>query len=59
MMKRRWIVRVVGVVLTIAAAALAAAIVLNVAAAESLPFSLGLRSKLKADYSQDESTGVL
>ena len=59
MKKRRWIFRALGVFLAIVAVTLAAAIVLNSAAAESLPFSLGLRSKLTADYSQDGSQGVL
>jgi hypothetical protein len=59
MKKRRWMFRAFGVFLAIVAVAVAAAIVLNSAAAESLPFSLALRSKLSADYSQDGSQGVL
>ena len=51
--------RAFGVFLAIVAVAVAAAIVLNSAAAESLPFSLALRSKLSADYSQEGSQGVL
>ena len=59
MKKRRWMFRAFGVFLAIVAVAVAAAIVLNSAAAESLPFSLALRSKLSADYSQEGSQGVL
>ena len=56
---RRWVFRAFGVFLAIVAVTVAAAIVLNSAAAESLPFSMALRSKLSADYSQDGSQGVL
>ncbi|MBE9478781.1 MAG: hypothetical protein IMY80_02360 [Chloroflexi bacterium] len=59
MKKRRWVFRAFGVLLAIVAVTVLAAIVLNSAAAESLPFSLALRSKLSADYSQDGSQGVL
>ncbi|MCJ7823965.1 MAG: hypothetical protein MUP44_03630, partial [Anaerolineales bacterium] len=59
MKKRRWINRTFGVFLAIVAVVVAAAIVLNSAAAESLPFSLGLRSKLTADYSQEGAQSVL
>ena len=59
MKKRRWVFRAFGVFLAIVAVTVLAAIVLNSAAAESLPFSLALRSKLSADYSQDGSQGVL
>jgi len=56
---RRWVFRAFGAFLAIVAVTVAAAIVLNSAAAESLPFSMALRSKLSADYSQDGSQGVL
>ncbi|MEA1977940.1 MAG: hypothetical protein U9N80_08560, partial [Chloroflexota bacterium] len=56
---RRWVFRAFGAFLAIVAVTIAAAIVLNSAAAESLPFSMALRSKLSADYSQDGSQGVL
>ncbi len=59
MKKRRWMFRAFGVFLAIVAVAVAAAIVLNSAAAQSLPFSMGLRSKLTTDYSQDGSQGIL
>ncbi len=59
MKKKRWIFRAFGVFLAIVAVTVVAAIVLNSAAAESLPFSMALRSKLSADYSQDGSQGVL
>ncbi len=59
MKKNRWVFRAFGVFLSIVAVTVAAAIVLNSAAAESLPFSLALRSKLSADYSQEGSQGVL
>ncbi|MCK5054569.1 MAG: hypothetical protein KAR65_09830 [Anaerolineales bacterium] len=59
MKKRRWMFRAFGVFLAIVAVAISAAIVLNSAAAESLPFSLALRSKLTADYSQDGKQSVL
>ena len=59
MKKRRWVFRAFGVFLAIVAVMVAAAIVLNSAAAASLPFSMALRSKLYADYSQEGSQGVL
>ena len=59
MKNRQWMFRTFGVFLAIVAVAIAAAIVLNSAAAESLPFSLAVRSKLSADYSQDGKQSVL
>jgi hypothetical protein len=55
MKKRRWMIRagwILGILILIWAAA---AVVLNTASAEGLPFSLRLRSRLSADYSVDKS----
>jgi hypothetical protein len=56
---RRWIVVAFLVFLLCLILWIAAALILNVAFAESLPFSLNLRSRLAANYAPDEFVGSL
>jgi hypothetical protein len=56
---RRWIVVAFLVFLLCLILWIAAAFILNVAFAESLPFSLNLRSRLAANYAPDEFVGSL
>jgi cytoskeletal protein RodZ len=56
---RRWILVALLVFLLCLVLWIVAALILNIAFAESLPFSLGLRSKLAANYSPDEFVGSL
>ena len=56
---RRWIVVAFLVFLLCLVLWIAAAFILNIAFAESLPFSLNLRSRLAANYAPDEFVGSL
>ena len=56
---RRWILVALLVFLLCLVLWIAAAFILNIAFAESLPFSLNLRSRLAANYSPDEFVGSL
>jgi hypothetical protein len=56
---RRWILVALLVFLLCLVLWIAAAFILNIAFAESLPFSLGLRSRLAANYAPDEFVGSL
>jgi hypothetical protein len=56
---RRWILVALLVFLVCLVLWIAAAFILNIAFAESLPFSLGLRSRLAANYSPDDFVGSL
>ena len=56
---RRWILIALLVFLLCLVLWIAAALILNIAFAESLPFSLNLRSRLAADYAPDEFIGSL
>jgi hypothetical protein len=59
MKSRRWILRAFSVFLLLLFVWVAAAFLLNAAFAESLPFSLSLRSKLAANYEPDALHGKL
>jgi hypothetical protein len=56
---RRWILVALLVFMLCLVLWIAAAFILNIAFAESLPFSLGLRSRLAANYSPDDFVGSL
>ena len=56
---RRWILVALLVFLLCLVLWIVAALILNIAFAESLPFSLGLRSRLAANYAPDEFVGSL
>lgn len=56
---RRWILVALLVFLLCLVLWIVAALILNIAFAESLPFSLGLRSRLAANYAPDDFIGSL
>ncbi|KPK90837.1 MAG: hypothetical protein AMJ88_15260, partial [Anaerolineae bacterium SM23_ 63] len=56
---RRWILVALLVFLLCLVLWIAAALILNIAFAESLPFSLNLRSRLAANYAPDDFVGSL
>ena len=56
---RRWILVALLVFMLCLVLWIAAAFILNIAFAESLPFSLGLRSRLAANYAPDDFVGSL
>jgi hypothetical protein len=54
----RWFSKALGIFLALMAVWIASALVLNVAFAQTNLFSMGLRSKLAADYSQDQTDAI-